>query len=82
VIDETAKVSVPIFVYHGDRDYRVPIAESRNFASGLKAAGKAFKYKEYKDMGHFYYTWTPQDTESVLVEVESFLNKECKPGGL
>ena len=82
VIDETAKVSVPIFVYHGDRDYRVPIAESRNFVAGLKAAEKTFKYKEYKDMGHFYTFWTPQDTESVLLEVESFLNKECKPGGL
>jgi acetyl esterase/lipase len=82
VVDETAKVSVPIFVYHGDRDYRVPIAESRNFVAGLKAAGKRYKYKEYKDMGHFYTFWTPSDGESILIEIESFLNKECKPGGL
>jgi dipeptidyl aminopeptidase/acylaminoacyl peptidase len=82
VIEETAKVSVPIFIYHGDRDVRVPIAESRNFAAGLKAAGKPFKYLELKDMGHQADKWTARDTETVLVEVESFLNKECKPGGL
>jgi dipeptidyl aminopeptidase/acylaminoacyl peptidase len=82
VIDETAKVSVPIFVYHGDRDVRVPVEESRAFAAGLKAAGKPFKYLELKDMGHQSDKWTPQDVETVLVEVESFLNKECKPGGL
>lgn len=82
VIEDTAKVSVPIFVYHGDRDVRVPVEESRAFAAGLRAAGKPFKYLELKDMGHQYDKWTPQDGETVLLEVESFLNKECKPGGL
>jgi dipeptidyl aminopeptidase/acylaminoacyl peptidase len=82
VIEETAKVSVPIFIYHGDRDVRVPVEESRAFAAGLKAAGKPFKYLELKDMGHQADKWTARDTETVLVEVESFLNKECKPGGL
>lgn len=82
VIDHTAKVSIPIFVYHGDRDVRVPVEESRAFAAGLRSSGKPFKYLELKDMGHQYDKWTPQDTEKVLLEVESFLNKECKPGGL
>jgi dipeptidyl aminopeptidase/acylaminoacyl peptidase len=76
------KVSIPIFVYHGDRDQVVIIEESRKFVAALKAAGKSHKYLELPDMGHTFNTWGTKDGETQLLEIEKFFKTECKPGGL
>lgn len=76
------KVSIPIFVYHGDRDRIVDIDQSRKFVAALKAAGKPHKYLEMPDMGHTFFTFGPKDGETQLLEIEKFFKTECKPGGL
>ena len=76
------KVSIPIFVYHGDRDQVVVIEESRKFVAALKAAGKPHRYLELPDMGHTINTWGPKDGETQLLEIEKFFKTDCKPGGL
>ncbi|MEY4250166.1 MAG: hypothetical protein RJA87_1799 [Pseudomonadota bacterium] len=76
------KVSIPIFVYHGDRDRIVDIDQSRKFVAALKAAGKPHKYLEMPDMGHTFDTFGPKDGETQLLEIEKFFKTECKPGGL
>ena len=76
------KVSIPIFVYHGDRDQVVVIEESRKFVAALKAAGKPHRYLELPDMGHTFNTWGPKDGETQLLEIEKFFKTDCKPGGL
>lgn len=76
------KVSIPIFVYHGDRDQVVVIEESRKFVAALKAAGKPHRYLELPDMGHTFNTWGPKDGETQLLEIEKFFKTECKPSGL
>lgn len=76
------KVSIPIFVYHGDRDRIVDIDQSRKFVAALKAAGKPHKYLEMPDMGHTFVTFGPKDGETQLLEIEKFFKTECKPGGL
>ncbi len=76
------KVSIPIFVYHGDRDQTVKIEESRKFVAALKAAGKPYKYLEIPDMGHQFNLWGPKDGETQLLEIEKFFKTDCKPGGL
>ena len=75
-------VSIPIFVYHGDRDQTVEVEESRRFVAALKAAGKTYKYLEIKDMGHQYNFMTPEMLETQLVEIEKYLKTDCGPGGL
>ncbi len=75
-------VSIPIFVYHGDRDQTVEVEESRRFVAALKAAGKTYKYLEIKDMGHQYNFMTPDMLETQLVEIEKYLKTDCGPGGL
>ena len=75
------EVSIPVFLYTGDRDTRVIPAESRAFASALERAGKPVKLAIFPDMEHTLNTWTPQNFEAILTGVESFFTENCGPGG-
>jgi len=81
-LSNAKNASIPIFVYHGDRDQTVEVEESRRFVGALKAAGKTYKYLEIKDMGHQYNLMTPDMLETQLVEIEKYLKTDCGPGGL
>ncbi|MDR3509190.1 MAG: prolyl oligopeptidase family serine peptidase [Caulobacteraceae bacterium] len=82
VIAHAREVSIPIFIYNGDRDQTVPPTDPKKFAAALQSAGKPYKYLEIKDMGHQYVTMNPDMLETQLVEIEKFLHGDCKPGGL
>jgi len=81
-IEKTADVSIPIFLYHGDRDTTVPISESERFVAGLKSAGKPHKYLAIPDMGHQYSVWEGGQVATVLTAIENYLVTDCGPGGL
>jgi acetyl esterase/lipase len=81
-LEHAGEASIPVFLYHGDRDQTVDIKQSRKFAAALRAAGKPYRLLEIPDMGHQYVTMTPAMMETQLVEIEKFLKSECKPGGL
>ena len=76
------EASIPVFLYHGDRDSVVDVEDTRRFAARLRSAGRPHKVLEIKDMGHWFVTMTPEMLEQQLVEVESFLKNDCGPGGL
>jgi dipeptidyl aminopeptidase/acylaminoacyl peptidase len=76
------EAQIPVFLYHGDRDQTVDIAQSRKFAAALRSAGKPVKLLEIPDMGHQLIFWTPAMAEEQLVAVDSYLKDGCKPGGL
>lgn len=42
----------PIWIFHGDKDPAVPVANSRMMARELKAAGAKVTYTEYPGVGH------------------------------
>lgn len=44
--------SVPVWAFHGDRDPRVPVSESRKLTEALEAAGGNVRYTEYPGVGH------------------------------
>jgi dipeptidyl aminopeptidase/acylaminoacyl peptidase len=84
-LDALAKAreaSIPVLLYHGDRDSIVDVKQSRQFASALKAAGKPYKLVEIPDMGHQYVTMVPAMMERQLVIIENYLKTDCGPGGL
>lgn len=81
-LDKVRDVSIPMFIYHGDRDDNVPISQSEKFVSALRNAGKDVEWLELKDMGHSYNTWEPGQTEQVLAAVDNYLKTKCGPGGL
>jgi dipeptidyl aminopeptidase/acylaminoacyl peptidase len=79
---EVDKISIPLFVYHGDRDRIVEVKQSREMTGRLKSSGKPYKYLELADMGHTYNTWEPKHSKQVLEAIESYLKTDCGPGGL
>ncbi len=81
-LEHAKEAKIPVFLYHGDRDQTVDIAQSRKFAAALKAAGKPYRLLEIHDMGHQYITMTPAMMETQLVEIEKYLKTDCKAGGL
>ncbi|MCZ0941593.1 MAG: prolyl oligopeptidase family serine peptidase [Gammaproteobacteria bacterium] len=80
-IDHVKQVAMPVYLFHGDRDQRVPIEQSRKFASALKRAGKQVKYEEITDLWHSY-PWWPQHHLAILSSLEDYLRDDCGPGGL
>lgn len=76
------EVSVPVFVYTGDRDTNVVPAESRSFAAALEQAGKSVELLVLPDMEHTLNTWTPANFAAILTGVETFFREDCGPGGL
>ena len=55
-LDMAKSVDVPLLVIHGDKDERVPVAESRKFVAQLKKHGKQHKYLELEGANHFFGT--------------------------
>src|SRR5207248_1822646 len=53
--NETAQAlkSLPLWVFHGDKDATVPVVNSRALAAAVKAAGNPnVRYTEYPDVDH------------------------------
>lgn len=81
-IKEADKVSIPVFLYHGDRDITVPIEESERFVSALRSSGKPVKFLVLKDMGHQINLWEAGQTAEMLTAIDDYLRTDCGPGGL
>jgi predicted peptidase len=43
---------VPVWMFHGEKDPRVPVEESRRMAAALKASGSDVRYTELAGVGH------------------------------
>jgi len=71
------KLAMPILIYHGDRDVRVPLFHATDFYNSVKSTGKA-KLLVLKDMGHQLDKWTADNTRDSLKGIEDFLVNDCK----
>ena len=80
-LDVAENASIPIFIFHGDRDRRVPIEQSRKYVKALERAGKDVEYLEIPDMWHSL-PWWPQHHLAVYEVLEDYLANRCGPGGL
>ncbi|WP_370265544.1 prolyl oligopeptidase family serine peptidase [Hyphomonas sp.] len=76
-MQNTDKINIPILIYHGDYDVRVPIFHSREFYNAIKNKQPGSKFIELKEMGHQSSKWLPEHKERVLEEIETFLNTTC-----
>ncbi len=81
-LDHADKVSIPIFLYHGELDITVPKTQSERFVAAVKRAGKPVKYLELKNMGHQVSKWEPGQVGQVLGAIDGYLRTECGPGGI
>lgn len=80
-LDHAKDAKIPIYIFHGDRDQRVPIEQSQRYQSALKRAGKDVEYQEIVDLWHSL-PWFPQHHVAVLTSIEDYLANRCGPGGL
>lgn len=76
------KASIPILIYHGDRDTNVKPEESKAFYDALIGAHKTARRVVFKDMGHEADKWSPEHVVQLLNMIDNYLSSECKPGGL
>jgi pimeloyl-ACP methyl ester carboxylesterase len=75
----TDKANIPILVYHGDRDVRVPIAEGRDFYNAVKGKVDA-KFVEIDDMPHSL-PWWPEHHRQSLKAIDAWLKSDNCFGG-
>jgi dipeptidyl aminopeptidase/acylaminoacyl peptidase len=75
------QANIPIFIFHGDRDQRVPVDQSRKFNRALERREKNTEYLEIPDLWHSL-PWFPQHHLAVLSSLERYLAEDCGPGGL
>lgn len=80
-LDHISDAEIPIFVFHGDRDQRVPVEQSRKFVRAMRRAGKDVKYLEIVDLWHSL-PWWPQHHLAMFESLEDYLANDCGPGGL
>jgi acetyl esterase/lipase len=78
-LSKADQISIPIYVFHGDRDQTVPIKQSEWFVSKAKGAGRNVVYREFKDFAHGP-VWTRQTYADVLRSIDDYLNKGCAGG--
>ncbi len=80
-LDVVEKASIPIMIFHGDRDQIVPIEQSEKYYAALKRAGKDVQYVEINDYGHGPSVSITKQAQ-VLEILENYLANDCGPGGL
>ncbi|HEX7338321.1 MAG TPA: prolyl oligopeptidase family serine peptidase [Rhodanobacteraceae bacterium] len=76
----TAKAHLPILLFGGDRDVRVPSYHPRDYYKAVKDIVPA-KYVIIPDMPHSL-PWYPRQKKQVLNLIINYLQKDCGPGGL
>ncbi|MEH6696685.1 MAG: prolyl oligopeptidase family serine peptidase [Hyphomonas sp.] len=76
-MQNTDKINIPILLYHGDYDVRVPIFHSRDFYNAIKDKEPESKFITFTQMGHQGNKWLPEHKKELLQEVETFLTNTC-----
>jgi dipeptidyl aminopeptidase/acylaminoacyl peptidase len=74
------EISIPLYLYTGDRDTIVLPSESETMAAAMRRAGKQVRLTILPDMEHTINTWTPENFAAVLTSVEEFLETDCGMG--
>ena len=78
-VEQADKISIPIMIYHGDRDQIVPIEQSDWFASKAKKSGQQVQYTKIADYAHGP-AWTRAIMGTQLRLIEDYLTKGCAGG--
>ncbi len=80
-LDEAGSLTMPLMVFHGERDQTVPIEQSRWFVDKAKQAKQTLIYHSIADYGHGP-AWTRKIMAQQLGYIEDYLAKGCGGGGL
>lgn len=76
----TEHANIPILLFHGDRDVRVPLFHSTDFYNAVRSRVHA-ELLVIDDQPHSL-PWYPRQQRESLTTIERFLSEACGPGGL
>ena len=79
-IRNTDHANIPILLFHGDRDVRVPLFHSVDFYNAVRGRVHA-ELLVIEDQPHSM-PWYPRHQMESLPTIERFLAQDCGPGGL
>lgn len=79
-MQNTAKATIPLLTFVGDRDVRTPAFHARNFYSAVQGKVPA-RFELIPDMPHSM-PWYPRHFQTTLTLMADYLAKDCGPGGL
>jgi dipeptidyl aminopeptidase/acylaminoacyl peptidase len=74
-LDNAAKADIPVLIYSGDRDVRVPIFHSESFYAAVRDRVPA-TFLKVPDMPHSL-PWYPEHHRQTLAAIEKFLAEDC-----
>lgn len=80
-LDKAAELTIPIMVYHGERDQTVPIEQSQWFVSAARKSGQKVVYHEIADYAHGP-AWTRKIMAEQLGYIDDYLAEGCGGSGL
>lgn len=80
-LDQAANISIPLMVFHGDRDQVVPIEQSQWFVDRARQAGHDVQWHPIKDYAHGP-AWTREVMAQQLGVIDDYLRDGCGGGGL
>lgn len=80
-MDHTDQADIPVLLFHGDRDVRVPLFHSQEFYNAVRGRVHA-ELLVLDDMGHQGTFWYPRHTRDSFAAMEDFLQNDCGPNGL
>jgi dienelactone hydrolase len=72
-INNAERTGIPILVIHGEKDLRVPIAQSKTYVDKLRKAGKTVEFF-VQPKGDHHFT-REEDRFTFLTQMEAFLDK-------
>jgi dienelactone hydrolase len=73
----TDDIDIPILLYHGDHDVRVPLWHARDFYNKIKHDAPESELFVLEEMGHSGIHWHAHHKAMVLTEIERFLETKC-----
>lgn len=76
-MDNTEKVNIPIQLYHGDYDVRVPLWHSTDFFNRIDERQPDSEMITLELMGHQSNKWRTEHKAQVLENIERFLATTC-----
>lgn len=79
-MQNTAKASIPVLLFVGDRDVRTPSFHAEDFYKAVKDKVPA-KFMLIPDMPHSM-PWYPRQRVQTLELIDAFLRQDCGTGGL
>ncbi|RDS85099.1 S9 family peptidase [Dyella monticola] len=72
------KITVPVFLIHGEDDERVPLAQVKAMRAALDAAHKPYEWLTKPGEGHGFYN--EQNLVEMYNRIQAFLEKNIGPG--